>query len=84
MESNHHIWRDWAVILHKWGIHEVVASFLETSGPLSLIAAQLVYLGKPVLDGLSPSSRSQALSSLLEDDVNRAEFISILRQEDRA
>jgi hypothetical protein len=84
MESNHHIWRGWAVILHKWGIHEVVASFLESSGPLSLIAAQLVYMGQPLLNGISSSGSSRALAELLEDEVNRHAFIRILREEARA
>jgi hypothetical protein len=84
MESNHHIWRGWAVILHKWGLNEVVASFLEASGSLSLIAAQLVYLGQPLLDGLAPPGHSQALADLLEENANRTAFLSLLRGEGQA
>jgi hypothetical protein len=84
MESNHHIWRGWAVNLHKWGLHEVAASLLEATGPLALLAAQLVYLSEPVFNGLTPAGTSRALVGMLEDDAGRAEFLKILRKEDLA
>jgi hypothetical protein len=82
MDANHQIWRGWAVILHKWGLNEVVASFLAAFGPLTLLAAQLIYLGEPVVNGLLPAGHSRALAGLLEDDEGRSAFIGILREED--
>jgi hypothetical protein len=84
MESNHHIWRGWAVILHNWGLNEVVASFLEAFGSLSLLAAQLVYLGQPLLGGLAPPGYMQALAVMLEDNSNREVFLGLLRGEMQA
>jgi hypothetical protein len=84
MESNHHIWRGWAVNLHKWGLHEVAATFLEATGPLALLAAQFVYLSEPVLNGLAPAGTSRALVGLLEDDAGRADFLQILNEEGQA
>jgi hypothetical protein len=49
---------------------------------LSLLAAQLIYLGEPVVNGLIPSGHSRALAGLLEDDELRSAFIGVLREED--
>jgi len=80
MESKYHIWQDWAASLHNWGLHETAAALLEAAGPLTLPAAQLVYLGQPLLNILVPSGKLQALADLLEEPGNQTEFVSLLRQ----
>jgi len=81
MVFNHHIWRDWSKSLHRWGLHHLIASFLEVSGPLALVGAQAVYLTEPVLTGFIPSERLNALAGLLEDGEQRREFVAYLREE---
>ena len=81
MDTNHHIWRAWANALHRWGLQNLVASFLEGAGPLTLIGAQVVYVGQPILNGIVPDGHLNALTSVLENDGQREEFIACLREE---
>lgn len=81
MDTNHHIWRVWTNNLHRWGLNDLVASFLEAAGPLTLIGAQLVYLGQPILGSLVPARHLQVLADVLEDDDQRQEFLTYLREE---
>ncbi|UCF27696.1 MAG: hypothetical protein JSW42_13870 [Chloroflexota bacterium] len=81
MDSNHHIWRVWANALHRWGLQNLVASFLEAAGPLTLIGAQVVYVGQPILRGILPEGHLSALTGMLEDDSQRKEFVMYLQEE---
>jgi hypothetical protein len=80
MDTNHHIWRVWTNALHRWGLQNLVASFLEAAGPLSVIGAQFVYISEPILDGVMPTGHMRALASMLEDDGHRSEFVNQLRE----
>lgn len=81
MDTNHHIWRVWANALHRWGLQNLVASFLEAAGPFSLIGAQVVYVGQPILRGILPARHLSALTNMLEDDSQREEFVMFLLEE---
>jgi len=81
MDTNHHIWRVWTISLHRWGLQNLVASFLEAVGPLALIGAQVVYVGQPILDSIVPSGHLRALAGVLEDDSQRQAFVACLREE---
>ena len=81
MDKNHHIWRIWVKALHRWGVEDLVASFLEAAGPLTIIGAQLIYVGQPVLNGLIPSTHLSALTGMLEDDQQRDAFVGYIRKE---
>jgi hypothetical protein len=81
MDKNHHIWRIWMNTLHRWGVEELTASFLEAAGAFSIIAAQLIYLGQPILSAVVPSGYLIELTSVLENDDHRSEFIKYLREE---
>jgi len=81
MDTNHHIWRVWTISLHRWGLQNLVASFLEAAGPLALIGAQVVYVGQPILDSIVPSVHLRALAGVLEDDSQRQAFVACLREE---
>lgn len=83
MDTNHHIWRVWANALHRWGLQNLVASFLEAAGPLTFIGAQVVYVGQPILNGIVPDSHLDAITRVLEDDRQREEFITYLLEETR-
>lgn len=82
MDENHHIWQVWAETLDRWGVKKVVASFLEVAGPSSVLFAQCVYLGQPLLQGFLPVARLRLLASTLEDDQHRRDFIDTLKQKE--
>lgn len=65
--------------MHRWGVEDLVAYLLEAAGPLTVIAAQLIYIGQPILRGLVPEKHLVVLSALLEDDVQRAAFVNYIR-----
>ncbi len=81
MDTNHHIWRLWVNSLHRWGLQDLVASFLEAAGPLTLIGAQVIYVGQPILNGIVPAGHLNAFTSILEDDGQREKFLIYLREE---
>ena len=80
MVSNNHIWRIWARNLHRWGLQDITATFLDTAGPLAILGAQLVYLGQPLLNGWTSSDNLQAMAQMLEDTEQRQAFVSLLRE----
>lgn len=80
MNTNQHIWRTWVDIIHRWGLQNLLASLIEGLGPLTIIGAQILYIGKPVLDGVVPGDHIQALSELLEDGDQAARFAVYLRE----
>ena len=58
-----------------------MASFLEAAGPLSLIGAQVIYVGQPILRGILPDRHLSAITNMLEDDSQREEFVMFLLEE---
>jgi hypothetical protein len=79
-DENQHIWRGWAEMLHRWGVDGGTAALLEPAGPLNLLAAQVVYLGQPLLGGWLPGSGLKTLTGMLDDPVKTQEFIQLLRE----
>lgn len=67
-------------IIYRWGLQDLLATLIEGLGPLTIIGAQIVYIGKPLLDGLLPCDHIQALSELLEDRDQAARFADYLRE----
>lgn len=59
----------------------MVASFLEAAGPLTLIGAQVIYIGQPILRDFLPAAHLRALTSMLEDNAQRDAFVNCLREE---
>ena len=80
MDDDHQIWRIWARGLHRLGLDELLATFLETLGPLTIVGAQFVYLGQPLLDSLVPSGHLDAAAHVLEDTDTAQRFIAFLRE----
>jgi hypothetical protein len=80
MDKNHHIWRIWVKTLHRWGVEDLVASLLEAAGPLTIIGAQAIYLGQPILNGVVGDGHLTALTGVLEDDDQRDAFVSYIRE----
>ena len=82
MENNSQIWKTWATTLNRWGLKSLAATFLEALGPLSLLGAQVVYVGQPVLNTFLSNNQLAAFANLLEDPQATQSFVSILREED--
>lgn len=80
MESPQKFWSDWAQILQRWKMGDLVASFLEAIGPLSVLGAQFIYLGQPMLDKITPRDHLRALANMLEDSKETQAFITFLRE----
>lgn len=81
MNEDQHIWQVWADKLHRWGLKDWTAAFLEAAGPLNLLGAQAIYLGQPLLDRTLPEGHLEALASLLEDTEQAHTFAAFLREE---
>lgn len=71
-------WEEWARFLQRWGIRQPASALLEAAGPLSILAAQMIYLGQPFL-GHSASLRNFA--QLLENKEESRSFAAFLREE---
>ena len=84
MERDQHIWQNWANALQHWGAEEIVATLLETTGPLNLLGAQVVYLGQPFLEQILPEGHTKALASILENPEETEQFTRYLRQNRQA
>jgi hypothetical protein len=78
---NRQIWRLWADQIHRWGLSEVVASFLDAIGPLSFVGAQVLYFGQPFLRPLASEKHLDGIARLLEDPLELNAFVTLLREE---
>ena len=83
MKQNSQIWQIWAENLNRWGVKDLTVSILEALGPLSLLGAQLVYVGQPFLDPFFPKGYLDVLANLFEDPQETQAFIAVLRQSDQ-
>ena len=78
MDSSRAYWPIWMDFLRKQGLTDLAAWFLEASGPLNVLGAQLLYLGQP----FAPPSANQglrALADLLEQGEESRAFIDLLK-----
>ena len=80
MDDDRKIWETWAGALQRWGLDELVATFLEALGPLTILGAQVVYLGQPLLAPLIPNRHLDAAAQVLEDMDTARTFIAFLRE----
>jgi hypothetical protein len=78
--NDHQIWRVWAGILYRWGLEGWAASVIEALGPLSILGAQIVYLGEPFLGSIVPTPHLKALGEMLDEPDQAREFASFLRE----
>lgn len=81
MNADQNIWWVWANAIRRWGMEEWVASFLDAAGPLTVLGAQAVYIGQPLLEHVLPGSHLNALARLLEDTTQTQAFTTLLREE---
>lgn len=81
MQADRTYWSAWVRFLHRWGVSEMFAALLESTGPLKLLFAQVVYLGQPLFSS-GTTQKWQAFASLLENEAESRSFAAFIREED--
>ena len=74
-------WPGWAEFLHRRGLESLAAWVLEAAGPLTVLGAQALYLGGPLLRPTMSNGQIDALAGLLEDHREVLAFAAFLREE---
>lgn len=72
-------WSDWAKTLQHLKLDSLTAWLLEAGAPLTLLSAQALYFGAPIL-----GKQSESLAQLLEDEAQTRAFAAFLRGGPRA
>jgi hypothetical protein len=78
MESSRAYWPAWVDSLRKQGLADLAAWFLEMTGPLNILGAQVLYLSQPLFPSASADGL-QALAHLLEQDDEAKAFGALLK-----
>ncbi len=73
-------WPAWSEFLRSRGLEGLAAWVLEAAGPLTVLGAQALYLGSPLLRPMLPEDQVEALAGLLEDPEETHAFTSFLRE----
>jgi len=81
MENDQIYWNGWIHAIQRWNLGGIVAFFLQSTGPLSVVMAQLVYMGQPLFATSPGDARWSALGRLLESQSSRNQFVSCLHEE---
>jgi hypothetical protein len=74
------IWPVWAARLQQWGLGEAAALTLEAAGPLTVLGAQFLHLGRPLLSSGWTAPQLDALACLLEQPGEAQAFAEFLRK----
>jgi len=82
LHESHSCWASWAGFLRQHGLEHLAIWILESLSPLALIGAQMLYLGKPLLQPAFRGDQIISLAHLLEDTEESLAFVAYLRNED--
>jgi hypothetical protein len=74
-------WPGWSDFLHRHGLENLAAWALEAAGPLTVLGAQLIYMGGPLLRPALTDMQRNALAGLLEDRDEALAFSAFLRED---
>ena len=74
-------WEAWAHNLQRWGMREFAAALLDAGGPMTILLAQLIYFSQPLVQGIVPVDRMQALARLFDSPEESRSFATFLREE---
>ena len=80
MQTERPLWQNWARILQHWGVDGIAAYLIEAGGPLSILAAQAIYVGQPFLRQSMPEGQLLALANLFENQEEGHLFAAFLRE----
>lgn len=67
METSDVIWSKWIDRISDRGYNSLFSTLLDALKPLSLVLAQAIYFGSPILSPFIPSRSIIAAAELLED-----------------
>ena len=76
MPNSNAMWTKWAEILASYKAKNFVAWLLEAGEPLTLVGAQLLYFGQPLLG----HKRVENLAQLLENKDETRAFVIFLKE----
>jgi hypothetical protein len=74
-------WPRWAEFLRQRGLENLAAWALEAAGPLTLLGAQALYIGGPLLRPALSNRQLESLAGLLEDRNEAHAFAAFLRED---
>ena len=79
--KSHDPWPSWAAFLRRYRLENIAAWLLESSGPLAIVSAQLIYMGGPLLQPFLRRDQMDALAILLENQDEGQAFLAYLHEE---
>lgn len=74
-------WPHWAEFLRRRGLETLASWVLEAFGPLTVLGAQALHAGSPLLRPALSTAQVESLTSLLEDPAETRAFAAYLREE---
>lgn len=74
-------WPTWAKFIRDHELEGLATWALEAAGPLTVLGAQALYLGSPLLRPTVTNAQFEALARLLEDPHEAQAFANFLREE---
>ncbi|MFH1524464.1 MAG: hypothetical protein ABIF04_05830 [Chloroflexota bacterium] len=74
-------WPRWAEFLRSHRLENLAAWVLEAAGPLTVLGAQALYIGGPLLRPAFSDNQRNALANLLEDRDEVQALVAFLREE---
>jgi hypothetical protein len=74
-------WPQWAEFLRRHRLESLAAWALEALGPLTLISAQVLHFGSPLVRPAFGSAHVESFASLLEDPGETRDFAAFLRED---
>jgi hypothetical protein len=77
-------WSQWIEFLRHHRLEGLVAWALEAAGPLTVLGAQALYIGGPLLRPALSNGQLDALASLLEEKSEAQAFAAFLREDKSA
>jgi hypothetical protein len=75
-------WPAWAGFLRQHGLENLAIFFLEAAGPLTVLGAQMLYIGGPLFRPALTDVQRDSLAELLEDRQEALAFAAFLRKEE--
>jgi hypothetical protein len=76
MQTPRAYWSQWADLLNRWKLDHFAAWLLDAGGPLTLLGAQVLYIGQPFFK----NGHVLALAEMLDDDIETKAFAYFLRE----
>jgi hypothetical protein len=77
--ENYHYWQESADLMDRWGVKAFVVSLLDSLGPLTIVGAQIAYIGQPMLSSLINPEKYRVMVGLLEDSEQMKTYIAYLQ-----